>query len=238
MAKSYGITRSPEGGLVNIAIERKGADGTTTPVRATVAGKAVSVGGESAQLRFRELVEDGTVSYLSEFPVSAPDTYAFTITITPEGTAPAYTLKFNQDFVGTDSGVVRQKIDLAVPLSATRPLREDRVHRIEPVEQRGRPRLQDDRRLDLVKRAVAHRRDRGPAGPCREAIGPEFLAAPRAEHDVGRAPHDLAGIGEDAGRARAASRRAPGNTSSPPAMRISSATQRMPVISGSSHSSK
>ena len=100
MAKSYGITRSPDGGLVNIAIERKGADGTTTPVRATVAGKAVSVGGESAQLRFRELVENGTVSYLSEFPVSAPDTYAFTITITPEGTAPAYTLKFNQDFVG------------------------------------------------------------------------------------------------------------------------------------------
>jgi hypothetical protein len=100
MAKSYGILRSRDRGLVNIAIERKGADGRTTPVRATVAGKAVSVGGESAPLKFRELIEDGTVSYIGEFAISAPDTYTFEITVTPEGTAPPYTLKFNQDFVG------------------------------------------------------------------------------------------------------------------------------------------
>ena len=77
---------------------------SSPPVRATVAGKAVSVGGDSAPLKFRELVEDGTVSYIGEFPLSAPDTYTFTIAIVPEraapeGTAPAYTLKFNQDFV-------------------------------------------------------------------------------------------------------------------------------------------
>jgi len=99
MAKSYGIARSASRGLVNIAIDRKGADGRTTSVRASVAGKAVSLGGDSAPLRFRELVEDGTVSYIGEFPLSAPDTYTFTIDITPEGTAPPYTLKFNQDFV-------------------------------------------------------------------------------------------------------------------------------------------
>lgn len=99
MAKSYGITQSASRGLVNVAIEQKAADGKTTPVRATVTGKAASVGGDSATLKFRELVEDGTVSYIGEFPLSAPDTYTFTITITPEGTAPPYTLKFNQDFV-------------------------------------------------------------------------------------------------------------------------------------------
>ena len=99
MAKTYGIARSASRGLVNVAIEQKASDGKTTPVRATVIGKAVSLGGDSAPLRFRELVEDGTVSYISEFPLSAPDTYTFTITITPEGTAPPYTLKFNQDFV-------------------------------------------------------------------------------------------------------------------------------------------
>lgn len=99
MAKSYGITQSRSRGLVNVAIEQKAADGKTTPVRAAVAGKATSLGGGSASLRFRELVEDGTVSYISEFPLSAPDTYTFTIAITPEGAAPAYTLRFNQDFV-------------------------------------------------------------------------------------------------------------------------------------------
>src|SRR5262252_3057525 len=60
MAKSYGIAQSASRGLVNVAIERKAADGQTTPVRATVTGNAVSVGGDSAPLKFRELVEDGT----------------------------------------------------------------------------------------------------------------------------------------------------------------------------------
>ena len=99
MAKTYGIAQSKGRGLVNIAIEQKAAGGATTPVRATLTGKADSLGGDSAQLKFRELVEDGTVSYIGEFPLSAPDTYTFTIAITPEGAAPAYTLKFNQDFV-------------------------------------------------------------------------------------------------------------------------------------------
>jgi hypothetical protein len=104
MAKAYGITQSASRGLVNVAILQKAADGKTTPVRASVAGKAASVGGDSAQLKFRELVEDGTVSYISEFPLSAPDTYTFTITVTPEsaapeGAAPPYTLKFSQDFI-------------------------------------------------------------------------------------------------------------------------------------------
>lgn len=99
MAKSYGIAQSAGRGLVNIAIDRKKADGTTEPVRAAVSGKAVPLGGDGVPLKFRELVEDGTVSYLGEFPLSAPDTYTFTITIAPETAAPAYTLKFNQDFV-------------------------------------------------------------------------------------------------------------------------------------------
>lgn len=100
MAKSYGIERSARRGLVNIAIEQKTSSATTSSVRASVSGKAVSVGGDSSTLKFRELVEEGTVSYIGEFPLSAPDTYTFTVTITPEGAAPPYTLKFNQDFVG------------------------------------------------------------------------------------------------------------------------------------------
>jgi len=99
IAKTYGITQSAGRGLVNVAIEQKAADGTTAPVRAAVAGQATSLGGDSAPLKFRELVEDGTVSYIGEFALSAPDTYTFTITITPERAAPPYTLKFNQDFV-------------------------------------------------------------------------------------------------------------------------------------------
>jgi hypothetical protein len=100
MARNYGIVQSRDRGLVNIAIEKNAADGKSTPVRAGVTGSAASVGGDKVPLKFRELVEEGTVSYISEFALSAPDTYTFTVTITPEGAAPPYTLKFNQDFVG------------------------------------------------------------------------------------------------------------------------------------------
>jgi len=56
--------------------------------------------GQSVALKFREIAEDGTVSYISQFPISAPDTYRFTVVITPEGATSPYTLKFAQDFVG------------------------------------------------------------------------------------------------------------------------------------------
>jgi hypothetical protein len=98
MAKHYAIARSESRGLVNVAIERSAADGKTTSVRAIVSGKAKSLGGDVAPIAFRELVEDGTVSYIGEFALSAPDTYTFTLTLTPENGA-AQTLKFSQDFV-------------------------------------------------------------------------------------------------------------------------------------------
>ena len=99
MAKSYGIVRSRDRGLVNVAIERKDSENMTVPVRATLKGRAVSVSGQTIELNFREIAEDDTVSYISEFPVSAPDTYGFTILITPENATSPYTLKFIQDFV-------------------------------------------------------------------------------------------------------------------------------------------
>ena len=97
MAKTYDIVRSRDRGLVNIAVERKGAGNAT--MRAAVDGTAVSLSGETVALRFRELAEGGTVSYIAEFPLKAPDTYRFTIAITPEHATTANTLKFSQDFV-------------------------------------------------------------------------------------------------------------------------------------------
>jgi len=99
MAKSYGIVRARGQGLVNIAVDRKGSENATIPVRAALEGSATSISGETAKLKFREIAEEGTVSYISEFPIDVPDTYRFTVVITPEGGTSSYTLKFSQDFV-------------------------------------------------------------------------------------------------------------------------------------------
>jgi hypothetical protein len=96
MAKHYGIPRSRDRGLVNLALERSG---TMESVRAAVSGTATALSGEKKEIRFREIVEEGTVSYLGEFALAAPDSYTFTIAITPENATAPYTLKFTQDFV-------------------------------------------------------------------------------------------------------------------------------------------
>lgn len=96
MAKHYGIVRAADRGLVNLALEKTG---TTDSVRAAVSGTATAISGEKKDIRFREIVEEGSVSYIGEFALSAPDTYTFTISITPENATAPYTLKFTQDFV-------------------------------------------------------------------------------------------------------------------------------------------
>lgn len=96
MAKHYGLARSRDRGIVNLALEKPG---TTDSVRAAVSGTATALSGEKKNIRFREIVEEGTVSYLGEFALSAPDTCTFTITIMPENGTTPYTLKFTQDFV-------------------------------------------------------------------------------------------------------------------------------------------
>jgi hypothetical protein len=66
-------------------------------------------------------------------------------------------------------------------------LLDDGLKRFQSVGQRGRPRLQNDRRLHFVQRAVPHGGYLLETGSGGEPLGTEFLAAPRADDDVGSA---------------------------------------------------
>ena len=99
VAQAYGIARSRSRGLLNIAVQRSAEGDTSAPVRAALKGTATSLDGQRVSLKFREIAEEGAVYYISEFPVSAPDTYRFSISITPESATSPYVLKFSQDFV-------------------------------------------------------------------------------------------------------------------------------------------
>ena len=105
----------------------------------------------------------------------------------------------------------------------------------DPLGQARRTRLQDVGRLHFEDMVRA--RWRMSPHPGLGDAAPADLAAPRREDDVGIAPQDLARI--DDAIARQASRPgAPGKTGRHRRSRSSSSTQRMPEISGSSHSSK
>jgi hypothetical protein len=99
MAKRYGIVRSRERAIVNLAVQGKQPDGSMKTLHATISGFAVSLGGKRIDVPFREITEDGTISYIGQFAISVPDTYRFTISAMPQGTTTPYTVVFNQDFV-------------------------------------------------------------------------------------------------------------------------------------------
>lgn len=99
VASVYGITRSARRGLLNIAVQRNAAGNSSDPIRSALSGTATSLGGQRVTLTFREIAEDGAVYYISEFPVSPPDTYRFEIKVTPESATVPYVLRFNKEFV-------------------------------------------------------------------------------------------------------------------------------------------
>src|SRR6266581_1096679 len=76
------------------------------------------------------------------------------------------------------------------------PFFHDGDERVEPVGQRRRSRLQDQRRLDLAQEAGPHRRDRAKTRAASDFGRNEFLAAPRPDDDVGRRRNDFFGRGD------------------------------------------
>ena len=117
------------------------------------------------------------------------------------------------------------------------PFGDDAGERIEAVGQRRRSRLQDERRFDLAQEAVAHRRDlcRSPDAP-RPSPGTNFL--PHQEPTMMSGCAAITSCGDTMRSLAFLRSDSSGNTSMPPATSINSATQRMPEIIGSSHSSK
>ena len=117
-------------------------------------------------------------------------------------------------------------------------VRPQRLHnRIQPIGQRRRSGLQDQRRLDLDNAVVAHRRNFVPARPPPDPVRHHLLAAPRRQDHIGRcvAHHVrrddavLGGLLKSQASAGCLRRRRSRSVRTP---------SRCPLIRGSSHSSK
>ncbi len=99
MAARYAITRSDRGGLINIAVQRVAADGSSVAVPAAIRAEAVNLTGRKTPVQIREIAGD-EVSYIGLFEVEGPDTYTFTLSITPQGETTTHEVRFSQNFVG------------------------------------------------------------------------------------------------------------------------------------------
>jgi hypothetical protein len=99
VAQGYGIQRSTSRALINITVLKKVLQTPGTPVHAGVAIDAVNLTGQRREIELREISEsEGAIYYIGEFPVRNMESYAFKITVSPEGGDEPLVIEFRQQF--------------------------------------------------------------------------------------------------------------------------------------------
>jgi Domain of unknown function (DUF4426) len=98
VARAYGIIRSKNRALVNVAVLRRVMGMATQPAKATVKTQAVNLNSQLKSVDMRELNDAGAIYYIGELPVDHNETLEFKIEVTPEGESSTHTTSFKQQF--------------------------------------------------------------------------------------------------------------------------------------------
>jgi hypothetical protein len=98
IAKAHGLTRSRYRAIVNITVQKKGANGAFKPAHARVEGSARDIYSKVRRLEMEEVKEGPVVYYLAELPITDEQTLTFDIRVIPEGEKVARTLSFERQF--------------------------------------------------------------------------------------------------------------------------------------------
>jgi hypothetical protein len=98
IARSYGIQRSPNRGLLNVSVIRDVPGTTGTAVTAQVEATSRNLQGQIREIAMREVREGPAIYYLGEFPVEHGETLRFDLRVRPQGAAASYAVELNQDF--------------------------------------------------------------------------------------------------------------------------------------------
>jgi hypothetical protein len=98
VARSYGIQRSRNRGLLNVSVIKDVPGTTGTPVAATVKATSRNLQGVIRELPMREVKDGAAVYYLGEFPVEHQETLNFTVQVRPQGEPASYAAELSQEF--------------------------------------------------------------------------------------------------------------------------------------------
>lgn len=99
VADAYGIARSPNRGLLNVAVLRHEPGRTLgTPVAAQVVVTAVNTLGQLKPLAMRRVDEPPAIYFLGELTVADQETVTFELQVTPEGAKAPIRLRLQHQF--------------------------------------------------------------------------------------------------------------------------------------------
>jgi len=98
VTREYGIKRSKNRGMVNIAVLRKTLGTAGEPVAATLITKATNLTGQKRSINLREVREGTAIYYIGDFPITHEETLRFKVSVKPKGQTETYEVKFKQQF--------------------------------------------------------------------------------------------------------------------------------------------
>jgi ABC-type Fe2+-enterobactin transport system substrate-binding protein len=98
IARVYGIERSANRVLVNVAMLTKAADGATQPTDGTVTATARNLNGQLKDLQMRRIQEGPSIYFIGEVGISNEEILVFDIDLDPIGTASRHKVQFKREF--------------------------------------------------------------------------------------------------------------------------------------------
>jgi hypothetical protein len=98
VARAYGIERSGNRVLLNVALLAKAPDGRTTPADGTITATAHNLNGQLKDLEMRRVQEGESIYFIGEVGISGNEILVFDIDATPRGGSGAYSVKFKREF--------------------------------------------------------------------------------------------------------------------------------------------
>jgi len=99
IATAYGIVRSKNQALLNVAVTHKQKDKPAAPVPALVTMTVANLNGQVKQVRMRQIHEENAVYYIGQVSVNDGETLVFDIDVMPEGSGQQHHVHFQQTFV-------------------------------------------------------------------------------------------------------------------------------------------
>ncbi|MHC8440675.1 MAG: DUF4426 domain-containing protein [Candidatus Eutrophobiaceae bacterium] len=99
VASASQITRSRNRVLLNVHVAKaREEDSGMEPVAAKVGSIVRNLSNQEKGMNIREIVEDTTIYYVGEVPVSNGETLVFELDIIPEGLSAPYQLSYRRQF--------------------------------------------------------------------------------------------------------------------------------------------
>jgi hypothetical protein len=100
VARAYGIERSPNRVLLNVAMLTKTPGGAAKPVDGTVSASAHNLNGQLKSLAMRRVQEGPAVYFIGEVGISGEEILVFNIDVEPATGGGRRTVQFKREFFG------------------------------------------------------------------------------------------------------------------------------------------